>query len=212
MMPISMLAPLLAVVSLACVGCGERRVADANLGAGIVATAYEVPDGGGYFLNGTGVTKELSVGTQVVLPATRQGSHCSGFTLSVCTAVATENGLMDGWDASKLRKFQRQWFGVDAASAHKQMAFALREAGIGREVKLIDVRPGDFIQFNGGSWGHVAVVTGVIMLDHKLVGINFRSSQPMTGGVGDSKFYFGDTIFGGSIRRDRCTVARLGHA
>jgi hypothetical protein len=192
-------------------GCDDEPVKTADVNLQIKARVYDWPDGGGYFLHGTGVTSPLMVNGHVVLPPTSQGSHCSGITLAVCCAVAGDLGLMDGWDKQKLRAFQKQWFGVDPASKRKQMAYAMEQAGIGREVKLEDVQPGDFIQFNiGKTMGHMAVVTGVIRLEGKLVGLNYRSSQPGTNGVGDRVLYFEDTIFAGHVRREDCTIARLG--
>ncbi len=191
-------------------GCRDRSNTEQAIQNQIVAQSYRIPDGGGYFLWGTGVTSPLKVNGHVVLPISPQGSHCSGFTLKVCLEVANDLGLTQGWDDDKLRSFQKQWFGVEPASRRKQMAYALETAGLGREVPLAEVMPGDFIQFNVGKGGHIAVVIKRIEIDGRMVGIVYRSSQPSTKGVGDQQFYFEDTIFTGPVRRDLCTVARLG--
>jgi hypothetical protein len=210
MRPFHLIIPVLLLVSVVLASCGHRSQALEDAGPRIVAKAYVTPDGGGYFLAGTGVTVPLLVDGHVVLPASVQGSHCSGFTLAVCLSVADEIGLTRGWSEQKLRVFQKQWFGVEPASRRKQMAYALEQAQIGREVPLADIMAGDFLQFNVGKSGHIAVVTNVITVDVVIVGINYRSSQPATDGVGDRYFFFEDTVFKGQVKRELCTVARLG--
>jgi hypothetical protein len=187
-------------------GLGKNDVLDA---------AYAIPDGGGYCsLADSGVSEEIRHADSLILSASKGGTYCCGYTFTVVMKVAEARGLLAKVSASKVRRFQQEWYGAADGSQDKQCAAAVVDLGIGREIALADARPGDFIAFQRtNNIGH-----SVVFLDWVrdtagvIVGIHYRSSQPRTHGVADESEYFAENPNGsvqGEIDRRRTFVARL---
>ncbi|MGB7160918.1 MAG: hypothetical protein WBD40_22845 [Tepidisphaeraceae bacterium] len=158
----------------------------------ILRMAYSISDAGGYCdLEDTGVSEAVVHDGLTILPASRGGSYCCGFTFMVAMRVATERGLMDGKEPYEVKRFQREWYGSTKASRDRQVALAVEQLGIGREVDRTDARPGDFVAFQRiGAGGHSVVFLRWIRRDGEIIGFRYRSSQPFTDGVGDCNEYF----------------------
>jgi hypothetical protein len=184
-----------------------------NGGREVLAVADAAPNGGGYAkLTETGVSQDLRVGNTVILPRSASGrTYCCGFTLQVAMRVAADRGLLKGREPFEVKRFQREWYGATAASAKRQVAYAMESLGIGHQVPIEDVRPGDFaVFFRNPKSGHSVVVVEPLRRGTKLIGLRYRSSQPATDGVGDAVEYLVSSGYGdASIADDTLVVARL---
>jgi hypothetical protein len=197
------IACLLAVVAanLWAWGLGRNDVLDA---------AYSFPDGGGYCaLSDSGVFQTIKHNGSVILPASKGGSYCCGFTFQVAMQVAQQRGLLKDKSAQQIRRFQQEWYGSAKGTELKQCAAAVVNLGIGREVAQTDALPGDFVVFNRASgFGHsVVFLNWMTDSKGKIVGLRYRSSQPPNG-VGEEIEYFADSGYG-DINRKHLFVARL---
>jgi hypothetical protein len=172
-----------------------------------VARAYE---GGGYYWKGsTGTPKELNFQNTRILSKSTQGSHCSGYTFMVAFEVLTDNKLLDGQSVTTIKQLQGNWFGTTEQSAETQCRMALENLGLGKAVKMEDAKPGDFVQFwRNNKSGHSVIFLGWKRdTSGKITGINYRSTQTMTNGIGDRT----ETIGSGDkdINAQRVYVVRL---
>lgn len=188
-------------------GLGKNDVLDA---------AYAIPDGGGYCaLTDTGVNQTIRQGDSLILSASKGGTYCCGYTFEVAMTVARKRGLLAKTPATKVRRFQQEWYGAEKGSEQKQCALAVVNLGIGREIPMAEAKPGDFVAFQRLSGiGHSVVFLGWIKdRDGEITGIRFRSSQPTTNGVADACEFIADPDAGSTrnflIDRNHIYVARL---
>lgn len=185
----------------------------AEPGDDVLRLARSLKDGGGYkWEGGSGVPQPIEFAGVTILPAQPEGTYCSGFTFTVAMRAAAVRGLLEGKPVDDVRRFQKQWYGSTKESAEKQCALAVKELGVGREVRsLDDARPGDFVQlWRTNKSGHSVVLMAPIRHDGRLIGLRYRSSQKSTDGIGDRVEYFADAPGrGGKLIRNRTYVARL---
>lgn len=179
----------------------------------VLAAAQAIPDGGTYVWDGgSGVPHEIRHNGETIVKAQKKGTYCSGFTFTVAMEAARERGLLRGKSADAVRQFQKEWYGSTKDAAERQCALAVDRLGIGREIKKLEqAQPGDFVQiWRTNKTGHSVVLLDWVREGDQIVGINYRSSQKSTDGVGDRIEYFAD-IEGrdGKVDRRRTYVARL---
>lgn len=175
--------------------------------------AWDVPGGGGYCaLNDSGVPEAIKHQGSVILPASKGGSYCCGYTFMIAMRIAQERGLLDGKSVAEVRRFQRAWYGVEKGTEVTQCASAVSLLGIGREMAIEDAKAGDFVCFlRGNKIGHSVVLLDWMYDDcGNIIGLHYRSSQPTTGGVGNGFEYFSDTGLG-KVDRSTVHIARLNH-
>ncbi|HUT34455.1 MAG TPA: hypothetical protein VNE39_13295 [Planctomycetota bacterium] len=195
----------LAAVALALLvtGCAREKPLD-------VIPAF--PDGGGYdkTWQGTGSPEEIGFKGETILAKATNGTYCCGFTFAVAMRMAASRGLLADKSVEQVRRFQREWYGAMPPSREKQCVAAAETLGIGREVKLEEARPGDFVQlWRASGTGHSIVLLRPIRRDGKLVGLEYRSSQGSTNGIGNRTEHFADADPKGTIVRPRTYVCRL---
>jgi hypothetical protein len=184
-------------------GCAREGAPDA---------AMAFSDGGGYdkTFKGTGAPEEIVFRGRTILAKARGGTHCSGFTFAVAMRVAATRGLLAGKSVEQVQRFQREWYGATPESREKQCVVAAQTLGVGGEVKLADARPGDFVQlWRASGTGHSVVLVRLLRHDGKLVGIEYRSSQGSTSGIGNRSELFTDADAKGAVLRARTYVCRL---
>ena len=185
-------------------GCAREKPLDA---------LASFPDGGGYDRSwkGSGSPEAIVFKGRTILAKGANGTYCCGFTFAAAMRTAASRGLLADKSVEQVQRLQREWFGSTPASREKQCVVAAQTLGIGREVTLGDARPGDFVQFwrSSGS-GHSVVLLRPIRRDGRLVGLEYRSSQGSTGGIGNRIEHFADTDPKGPILRARTYVCRLG--
>jgi hypothetical protein len=177
----------------------------------VLNVAYSYPDGGGYCaLNDSGVSHTIRYDGSVILPASKGGSYCCGFTFMVAMRVAEERGLLAGKSVDEVRRFQREWYGSEKGAASGQCVAAVVDLGVGHEIAPEDARAGDFIVFDRTTKIGHSVVFLDWMRDRagKIRGLHYRSSQSSSRGIGDSIEYFADSGIG-HIDRQTVRIARL---
>ena len=187
-------------------GCAREKPLDA-------IAAF--PDGGGYDKSwkGSGSPEEIVFKGKTILAKGANGTYCCGFTFAVAMRMAESRGLLADKSVEQVQRFQREWFGATPASRETQCVVAAENFDIGREVKLDDARPGDFIQlWRASGTGHSVVLLRQIRRDGRLVGIEYRSSQGSTNGIGNRTELFADADPTGAILRARTYVCRLNDA
>lgn len=203
-----LLVPGAVVLVLVCLWAFTRSRVQTD----VLRTAYGFANGGGYCeLTDTGVPEAVLHDGTIILRPSKGGSYCSGFTFLVAIRVAADRGLLKQKEAYEVKRFQREWYGATNESRLRQAAMAVESLGIGRQVDPRDAEPGDFVVIHrvGGS-GHSAIFLEWIREGDVVVGLRYRSSQPVTGGIGDSEEYFatsGYTV--GCVDPARFYVARL---
>ena len=171
--------------------------------------------GGGYSaLSDSGVSKAIYFDDEILLRASKDGStYCCGFTFEIVMQLAQERGLLKGKSYIEMKRFQKQWYGAEPGSNKRQVAMAMENLGIGREISLDNARPGDFVIYSRTGprgIGHSVVLIDTIRRDGKVIGLYYRSSQPTTNGIGNQTEYLSDTGYSnGTIRRDTIVAARL---
>jgi hypothetical protein len=183
----------------------------------VLEAAYAIPDGGGYSdirLKDSGVHETIKHNGSIILPAGTTGSYCCGFTFEVMMKVAEQRGFLEGKSVAEIRKFQKGWYGVGEGFEERQCVAALEKLGIGREVKREAAKPGDFVIFyRNNKIGHsVVFLSWVRDVKGKIIGLNYRSSQPSTWGVADTCEFFGDSGMGphkNAINQKRLYIGRL---
>lgn len=149
-----------------------------------IANSYE---GGGYKWSSSGTPKSLYFKKTKILPKSVEGTFCSGFTFAVAFDVMTDNQLLDDLDLPTVKWLQRSWYGSTEESAESQCLFALKKLTIGEEVNHEEAKAGDFVQFwRNNNSGHSVIFLDWIKDDNgKITGINYRSTQKKTNGIGD---------------------------
>ncbi len=170
------------------------------------------PDGGGYDASwkGSGSPEDVAFKGKMILAKGANGTYCCGFTFAVAMRVATERGLLADKAVEQVQRFQREWFGATPGSRERQCVLAAQNLGIGREVTLDEARPGDFVQFwRASGSGHSVVLLRLVRREGRLVGLEYRSSQASTDGIGNCVERFADADPGGTLLRTRTYVCRL---
>lgn len=196
------ISPLLALL-LPLAGCARQEPP---------LDALAFADGGGYDKSwkGSGSPEEIVFKGTTILPRATNGTHCCGFMFAVAMRVAMSRGLLADKSVEQVRRFQREWFGATPASREKQCACAAANLGIGREVPLEHARPGDFAQlWRANGSGHSVVLLRPLRRDGKLVGLEYRSSQGSTNGIGNRIEHFADAEPTGTLLRARTYACRL---
>ena len=166
-----------------------------DYGTDIITIANKF-SGGGYQWGGvSGVCIPLYHNGKLIRSYDEGGpSHCCGFTLSVAFIAATNRGLLDDKTENQVKQFSKDWYGAGGVNG-KLCVQALENIGIGYEVSLEESTEGDFCQIwrTNGS-GHSVIFLSHIYNDSgEIVGINYRSSQKSTDGIGNRKEYFSDS-------------------
>jgi len=184
-------------------GCAREKALD---------TPIAFPDGGGYDKSwkGSGSPEDIVFKGKTILAKGANGSYCCGFTFAVAMRTAAARGLLADRSVEQVQRFQREWYGATPASREKQCVLAAENLGVGHEVKLDDARPGDFVQLaRANGTGHSVLLLRPIRRDGKLVGIEYRSSQGSTNGIGNRAEHFADADPKGTILRARTYACRL---
>ena len=180
----------------------------------VLRNARTIPDGGGYYLQGSGVPDAIHHKNVLILPKGTRGTYCCGFTLYVAMQVAQQRGLLQDKEPRAVKQFQRHWYGTTPASAERQIVVAMESLGIGKQVDPHEARPGDFVMFwragTGEQSGHQVIFLEYVRHDGVIVGVRYRGSNATTDGVGDATEYFTSARYeGASIDPTRFYVARL---
>jgi hypothetical protein len=173
-----------------------------------VANSWE---GGGYVWGGgTGLGIPLmwtnpKTGKEEVLKDKQdKGTYCSGYALQVGYIVAKNRKILQNKTKPQLLTFIKEWY----QSYPKTCVTAIINLGIGNEIKLEDAEEGDFCQlWRTNDSGHNVIFKKFLYKDEKIIGIEYRSTQPKTNGIGDNKEYF--TNGGGKIKKDSTYFVRL---
>jgi len=181
---------------------------------GVIELANSRTGGGYSALSDSGVSKAIRFDDEILLRASKDGStYCCGFTFEIVMQLAQERGLLEGKSYIEMKRFQKQWYGAEPGSNKRQVALAMENLGIGREISLDNARPGDFVIYSRTGprgIGHSVVLIDTIRRDGKVIGLYYRSSQPTTNGIGNQTEYLSDTGYSnGTIRRDTIVAARL---
>ncbi|MBL4846663.1 MAG: hypothetical protein JKY65_14165 [Planctomycetes bacterium] len=149
-------------------------------------------------------------GTTVIKAASDGSTYCCGYTFWVMITVAKKQGLLDGISGEELREMRVQWFGAVKGNAtinEKQVASALKNFGLGKEIAFANAKKGDFVQLWRSSSGHSVIFLNWVTDDQgKRVGLRYRSSNPGSG-IGEREEKF--TSAGGRVIENRCYVGRL---
>lgn len=174
---------------------------------GIDQVQATAPDGGGYFIGIHATPTESPVGYPIrLLGATllnppRTTSYCSGSSFSALIEglniiLKGQQAKMDSVHAEALRmqepdggrredhiKFWGKWnadgFGSDFA--------LVQYSGMGREIKPVQARPGDFMNISWKSGvGHSVVFLGWYIDEKGQKKVAYWSSQKSTNGFGDA--------------------------
>jgi len=182
--------------------------------AEILEIANSYKNGGGYKWSGTGCPESVfHKGQLVIAKSTTNTTYCCGFTFVIAMKLLQKHNLLDDKTLIQVKKFQQEWYGATPESAEKQPVIALIRMGLGKEISFQEAKAGDFIQFWRGKTGHSAVFKGWILNEKKdTVGIEYRSTQKATDGIGDNKEYFeGIEMEGkkGEVIKKRTYFARI---
>jgi hypothetical protein len=196
---------LLAVITVG----GAAPLSSGN--AIVLAVAQEYHDGGGFnWGDGSGTPEEIRFKGSRILSKGREGTYCCGLTFAVVMKAATRAGLLKDKSVAEIRRFQREWYGATPASAERQCALALEHLKIGREVKLSEALPGDFLRLWRTTCGHSVILLRWIVERGRRVGFEYRGTQDSTDGIGNAIEYFkGVPGREGTIDRAKTHAARL---
>lgn len=178
----------------------------------VVTMAYSVPNGGGYALGDSGTPAPVLFNGIEILGKKKPGTHCCGFTFYVAMKVAQQRGLLKDSQPYDVKRFQKECYGATNASREREIAMAMENLGIGKQIDPLDARPGDFATFQRTPRGpgHSVVFLEYVKHDGTIVGVKFRSSQPTTDGVGDVIEYFASSGYrGATVDSNRFYVCRL---
>ena len=177
----------------------------------ILAVANEYRDGGGFnWGEGSGTPEEIRFKGSRILSKGKDGTYCCGFTFAVAMKAASRAGLLEDKSVAQIRRFQREWYGATPASADRQCALAVETLKIGKEVKLAEAQPGDFMRLWRTTCGHNVILLRWIVEGGKRVGIEYRGTQGSTDGIGNATEYFkGARGHDGTIDIKETHVARL---
>lgn len=154
-----------------------------------------------------------------ILSGSESGTYCCGFTFAVAVKALQDGGELDRASADDVRRFQKVWYGATKKDKERerQCAVAVKELGVGREVKVKDAQAGDFLQLwrrGNKPSGHSVLFLGWVMAGDDRVGISYLSSQGSTDGIGYAVEYLSDEKLGavdgaGRVDPDRLWFARL---
>jgi hypothetical protein len=177
----------------------------------VLAVANEYRNGGGFnWGDGSGTPEEIRFKGSRILSKGKQGTYCCGFTFAVAMKAASRAGLLEDKSVAQIRRFQREWYGATPASADRQCALAVETLKIGKEVKLAEAQPGDFLRLWRTTCGHNLILLRWIVEGGKRVGIEYRGTQDSTDGIGNATEYFkGAPGHDGTIDLKKTHVARL---
>ncbi len=179
----------------------------------VLEIAYAYDDGGSYKWEGSGVPEELWFAGEQILPK-GDGTFCCGYTLAVVFKAAQQRGLLADRTADDIRLLHKYWYGNSDESKETLVQYALEELDLGKAIEHDDAMPGDFVQYwrTNGS-GHSVVFLNWVVDNGERIGVNYRSSQKATDGIGDRIEYFSDasdpTNEVGKLDRKRFYVVRL---
>lgn len=178
--------------------------------ADVLKIAYDYEDGGTYKWEGSGVPEELCFADEQILPK-GDGTFCCGYTLAVVFKAAEARGLLADRPVDDVRLLHKYWYGNSDESKETLVVYALEELKLGHAVSHDDAEPGDFVQFwRTTDSGHSVVFLNWIVEDGHRVGVNYRSSQKSTDGIGDRVEYFSDAEgHEGKLDRKRFYIVRL---
>jgi hypothetical protein len=177
-----------------------------------VITVAETWNGGGYIWGGgSGLSIPLmwtnpETGQEEVLKDKQdEGTYCSGYVLQVGYIVAKNRGLLDNKTKEELIKFINEWY----QASPKTCVTAITNIGIGTEITFENAQEGDFCQFwrTANNGGHNVIFKSFVYKNDEIVGINYRSTQKLTDGIGDRTEYFTDG--GGKVDKSKTYFARL---
>jgi hypothetical protein len=164
---------------------------------------------GGYKLNGTGMPRDVLYGDEIFLEKCEQGTFCSSFTFFVAYELIRNYKLIEFSNKDSLHMFQMEWYGSTPKSKETQCLYAMANKGICKKISRTQALPGDFVQFwRNNRTGHSVIFLAWVR-DNKgeIIGINYRSSQKVTNGIGDRTEYFGKEKK--EINKKRIYIARL---
>lgn len=177
----------------------------------VVDVARAFPDGGGYEWKGSGVPSAVMFDGVQILPKSKEGTYCSGFTFAVVMKAAEERNLLVGKSIEQIRAFQRDWYGATEDSGETQCVLAMQKLGIGDAVPMKRAKAGDFLQlWRTNKSGHSVVFLEWVVEGGHRVGMKYRSTQKSTKGIGDRVEFFADAPGkGGLVDPKRIYFCRL---
>lgn len=166
-------------------------------------------EGGSYVLSSTGTPEDLIHNSDTILAKSQSGTYCSGYTFYLLFNALKENGWIERYTKSDLKRMQKEWYGNTKAAFETQCLYVLEKEKLGRKVEWEEAEPGDFVQFwRNNKSGHSVLFLGWERDSVGVInGIKYRSSQTKTHGIGDRV----ESIGGGpkEINRWRLYVVRL---
>jgi hypothetical protein len=174
----------------------------------LLKEAY-VHEGGSYVLSSTGTPEDLIHNSDTILAKSQSGSYCSGYTFYLLFNALKENGLLEGYTKSELKRIQKEWYGNTKEAFETQCLYVLEKEKLGRKVEWEDAEPGDFVQFwRNNKSGHSVLFLGWERDSVGVIsGLKYRSSQTKTDGIGDRIEAIGTGPK--DINRWRLYIARL---
>jgi hypothetical protein len=174
----------------------------------LLQQAY-VHEGGSYVLSSTGSPEHLIHNSDTILAKSKTGSYCSGFTFYLLFNALKENGLLEKYTKSDLKRIQKEWYGNTKEAFETQCLYVLEKEKLGRKIEWEEAEPGDFVQFwRNNKSGHSVLFLGWERDSLGVIsGLKYRSSQTKTNGIGDRI----EMIGSGSkeINRWRLYIVRL---
>jgi hypothetical protein len=174
----------------------------------LLKEAY-VHEGGSYVLSSTGSPEDLIHNSDTILAKSKSGTYCSGFTFYLLFNVLKENGWLEGYTKSDLKRIQKEWYGNTKEAFETQCLYVLEKEKLGRKVEWEEAEPGDFVQFwRNNKSGHSVLFLGWERDSVGVIsGLKYRSSQTKTDGIGDRIEAIGSGPK--EINRYRLYIARL---
>jgi len=174
----------------------------------LLKEAY-VHEGGSYVLSSTGSPEDLIHNSDTILAKSKTGTYCSGYTFYLLFKALKENGWLQNYTKSDLKRMQKQWYGNTKEAFETQCLYVLEKEKLGRKVEWEEAEPGDFVQFwRNNKSGHSVLFLGWERDSVGVIsGIKYRSSQTKTDGIGDRIEMIGNGPK--EINRYRLYIARL---
>lgn len=183
--------------------------------AQVLRESRNFANGGGYRLTAgtddSGCPETILHNGTIILEKSRnKTTYCSGFTFAVLMRVAKQRGLLTTLSVPQVFELQKLWYGFGSKTdGEKLPVSALQEYGLGFEIPANEAKPGDFLQiWRANGSGHSTIFLDWVVEGGKRVGLEYRSTQNSTFGIGDNKEYF----FGqnnGNVDKNRFYFARL---
>lgn len=161
-------------------------------GATLLRLAADLPRADAGNLSGPGIPYPIVHRGSRLLAADENGWHCVGFTFAAAVAFWQHAGVVDAIYLDEMQQLQQDWYNATPASEEKGSVFAMQRYGLGREVRLVDARPGDFLQmWWGGGGGHQGIFTGwVTNARGEAVGVRYLGAQGEDNGFGEAEDLF----------------------